>query len=128
LTVTLVPQGMRQASSLNHGIERRIIVTRKATSSFFDSLANNFSDKAKNQGEYYTFIDMVLGADCFSIIGRTGVCATVWEDVMGPNGEIGMVGATGGVAGRTRRWLFQTSCQADAAHIYNICAVGGRTI
>lgn len=127
LTVTFPPSGMRQASALNHGIQRRIIVTRKLSTSFLENLANLGQDnKGQPKDQYYTFLDIVLGADCFQIIGRTGVCATVWEDISGPNGEVGMVGPTGGVAGRTRRWLFQMGCQADASYVYNLCAIGGR--
>ena len=127
LTVTFPPSGMRQASALNHGIERRIIITRKMSTTFLQNLANLGQDnKAQLKDQYVTFLDIVLGADCFQIIGRTGVCATVWEDISGPNGEIGMVGPTGGVAGKHRRWLFQMACQADASYVYNLCAVGGR--
>ena len=128
LTVTTPAPGMRQASSLYHGIERRIIVTRKATPSIFsiNALANlaGSGNTRANDDNNYVFLDIILGAACFSKVGRTGVCANVWEDIAGPNGEVGMVGATGGVAGRTRKWLFQTGGQSDANWVFSLCAIG----
>ena len=124
LTVTMPAAGMRQASSLYHGIERRIIVTRKAASSpTMFSLANFTGGNKDSDENNYIFLDIILGAACFSKIGRTGVCANVWEDIAGPNGEVGRVGPTGGVAGRTRKWLFQTGCQADANWVFSLCAI-----
>jgi hypothetical protein len=108
LTVTSPPPGMRQASALNHGVEKRIIVTRKP-------LSNETSD-----GQV-VLLDVVLGAQCFSKIGRTGICVNVWEDIMG---ESGVMPAVGGVSGRTRKWLFQTGRAGDCDWIFGLVGVG----
>jgi len=44
-------------------------------------------------------LDVQLGESCFERVARTGIAMSVWEDVVGPNGEVGVVGAVGGVSG-----------------------------
>ena len=66
-------------------------------------------------------LDVVLGSGCFSKIGRTGIAVNVWEDITGSNGE---VPAVGGVSGRTRKWMIQCRCAADANWIFGLVAVG----
>ena len=51
----------------------------------------------KTKGE--VLLDEQLGESCFERIARTGIAVSVWEDVLGPNGEVGVVNAVGGVAG-----------------------------
>lgn len=112
LTVTEPPPGMRQACAVDQGIERRILVTRKAM-------------KPENPDEKVeVLLDVVLGANCFSMIGNKGVTCNIWEDVVGPNGEIGMVGAIGRVSGRTRKWCLQAGSVPEASWIYSLVAVG----
>jgi len=108
LDVTLPPPGMRQRSSLNTGIERRIVVRVNA-------------HKGK---EGVVLLDEVLGAGCFQQVSRTGIAVNVWEDITGDNGEVGQVGRTGGLSGRTRKWLFQTGSAAERNWIYSLCATG----
>jgi hypothetical protein len=101
---------MRQASALYHGIEKRIIVTRKPSD--------------RQPGPPIVLLDVVLGSGCFSKVGRTGIAINVWEDIVGDNGEVGMVGRAGGVSGRTRKWMFQCGCAGDANWIFGLVAVG----
>lgn len=49
----------------------------------------------KSQGE--TLLDATLGEQCFERVARTGIAVSVWEENMGPNGEVGHVHAVGGV-------------------------------
>ncbi len=51
----------------------------------------------KTKGE--VLLDVQLGESCFERVARTGIALSVWEDVVGPNGEVGVVGAVGGVGG-----------------------------
>ena len=51
----------------------------------------------KTKGE--VLLDVQLGESCFERVARTGIAISVWEDVVGPNGEVGVVGAVGGVSG-----------------------------
>ncbi|ESZ91156.1 hypothetical protein SBOR_8467 [Sclerotinia borealis F-4128] len=112
LTVTTPPPGMRQACAVDQGIERRILVTRKPM-------------KPENPDESVeVLLDIVLGADCFSMIGNKGVTCNVWEDIVGPNGEVGMVGPVGRVSGRTRKWCLQTGSVPEASWIYSLVSVG----
>jgi hypothetical protein len=110
LTVTPPPPGRRPNSTLKHGLEKHIIVTRRE---------HNHPD-----GPGEIIIDEVLGANCFQMVGVKGVMATIWDDIRGPNGEVGMIGARGGVSGRQRKYLFQTSWVASANWIYSICSAG----
>ncbi|KAG4027531.1 hypothetical protein MFRU_029g00550 [Monilinia fructicola] len=112
LTVTTPPPGMRQACAVDQGIERRIIVTRKPMK------PDNPDEKVE------VLLDVVLGANCFSMIGNKGVTCNVWEDVVGPNGEVGMVGEIGRVSGRTRKWCLQTGSVPEASWIYSLVSVG----
>lgn len=60
----------------------------------------------KTKGE--VLLDAQLGETCFERVARTGIAMSVWEDVVGPNGELGVVNAVGGVgAGRTRVYMLQ---------------------
>ncbi|KAG9240094.1 hypothetical protein BJ878DRAFT_431047 [Calycina marina] len=106
LDITVPPAGMRQRSSLYTGIERRIVVRVNA-----------------HKGEEgVVILDEVLGTSCFQQISRTGIAVNVWEDISDDNGEVGRVGKTGGVSGRTRKWLLQTGSAAERNWIYSLCA------
>lgn len=60
----------------------------------------------KTKGE--VLLDVQLGESCFERVARTGIALSVWEDVVGPNGEVGVVGAVGGVGGgRVRVYMIQ---------------------
>lgn len=60
----------------------------------------------KTKGE--VLLDVQLGESCFERVARTGIALSVWEEVVGPNGEIGVVGAVGGVGGgRARVYMIQ---------------------
>ena len=60
----------------------------------------------KTKGE--VLLDVQLGESCFERVARTGIAVSVWEDVVGPNGEVGVVNAIGGVAGgRVRVYMIQ---------------------
>ena len=63
----------------------------------------------KTKGE--VLLDAQLGESCFERVARTGIAVSVWEDVVGPNGEVGVAGAVGGVAGgRAKVYMIQV-CQ-----------------
>ncbi|KAI4188502.1 MAG: hypothetical protein L6R41_002102 [Letrouitia leprolyta] len=60
----------------------------------------------KTKGEI--LLDATLGETCFERVGRQGIAVCVWEDIVGPNGELGTVGAVGGVgAGRAKVYMIQ---------------------
>lgn len=70
------------------GMEKRILVS------------------GKSKGE--TILDVTLGESCFERVARTGIAMSVWEEAIGPNGEIGHVGAVGGVNGaRSKVYMIQ---------------------
>jgi hypothetical protein len=60
----------------------------------------------KSAGEI--LLDACLGESCFERIARTGIAVSVWEEMVGPNGEVGVVAAVGGVGGtRSRIYMLQ---------------------
>ncbi|KAL8706641.1 MAG: hypothetical protein Q9201_000338 [Fulgogasparrea decipioides] len=62
--------------------------------------------RGKTKGEI--LLDATLGETCFERVGRQGIAVSVWEDIVGPNGEVGTVGAVGGVgAGRAKVYMIQ---------------------
>jgi hypothetical protein len=125
---------MRQASSLYNGLEKRVLVTRKAIVTFSPSrdpdleTISEEGDKGEERREgekpNVVLLDVILGANCFSRIGNNGIACNIWEDVIGDNGEVGMIGAYGGVSGRTRKWLFDTGNKRDADWIFGLLAMG----
>ena len=83
----------RPMSSVHQGLnEKRILV------------------HGKTKGE--VLLDVQLGESCFERVARTGIALSVWEDVVGPNGEVGVVGAVGGVGGgRATVYMIQVRLQ-----------------
>lgn len=73
------PEGRPMTSAHQGPYEKRILV------------------HGKTKGE--VLLDVQLGESCFERVARTGIALSVWEDVVGPNGEVGVVGAVGGVGG-----------------------------
>lgn len=148
LTVQAPPPGMRQTSSLYNGIQKRVTVMAKYGGAKDDqegdgkrdsnplSLANRrFSMLGqKKQGEeeyaedvrkYHIILDAIIGGHCFQRYQKTGIAINVWEDTIGPNGEIGLVRSTGGVGtGKSSKWMFQFGTAEETAWIYALC--GGR--
>jgi hypothetical protein len=62
----------------------------------------------KSNGE--TLLDATLGESCFERVARSGIAVSVWEDIVGPAGEVGTVGAVGGVSGaKARVYMIQAS-------------------
>jgi hypothetical protein len=110
LTVT-PPDGRRQRSTLHNGLEKRILVTLRP--------------HGHKDGPGKVIIDEVLGSRCFQQLGIKGVMCTIWQDIRGPNGELGMIGATGGVSGRQQKWLFQAKMGAHASQILGLVTEGG---
>ncbi|MCJ1226884.1 hypothetical protein MMC12_003539 [Toensbergia leucococca] len=73
----------------------------------------------KTKGEI--LLDVCLGESCFERVARTGIALSVWEDVVGPNGEVGVVGAVGGVGGgRARVYMIQMKSEAETAYTFSI--------
>lgn len=86
------PDGRPNSSGYQGSNEKRILVN------------------GKTQGE--VLLDVRLGESCFERVARTGIALSVWEDVVGPNGEVGVVGAVGGVGGgRARVYMIQVRCR-----------------
>lgn len=138
LTIESPPLGMRQASTLYSGIEKRITVVSKSADSKSESIeAPNSHNRRMSWGgmlgpkkeaeedeKSHILLDVVVGSYCVKKQGLTGIVINVWEDLVGDNGEVGMVGANGGLSGRTRKWLFQFATKDEASWIYVV--LGGR--
>ncbi|KAF2204004.1 hypothetical protein GQ43DRAFT_496741 [Delitschia confertaspora ATCC 74209] len=73
----------------------------------------------KTHGE--TLLDVTLGESCFERIARTGIAVSVWEDVVGTNGELGGVAAVGGVSGaRARVFMIQMTAERQCAYAFSL--------
>ncbi|KAL8694948.1 MAG: hypothetical protein Q9218_000519 [Villophora microphyllina] len=73
----------------------------------------------KTKGEI--LLDATLGETCFERVARQGIGVSVWEDIIGPNGEVGTVGAVGGVgAGRLKVYMIQMKNEAEATYTFSI--------
>ncbi|GAB7333095.1 hypothetical protein MBLNU13_g04767t1 [Cladosporium sp. NU13] len=77
----------------------------------------------KTKGE--TLIDATLGESCFERVARTGIAVSVWEEQVGPNGELGQVGAVGGVNGaRAKVYMVQMKSERDTAYTFGLGGSG----
>ncbi|KAF2749404.1 hypothetical protein M011DRAFT_398968 [Sporormia fimetaria CBS 119925] len=64
--------------------------------------------EGKSAGE--TLLDVTLGESSFERVARTGIAVSVWEDVVGPDGQVGTAAAVGGVSGaRATVYMIQVS-------------------
>lgn len=55
-------------------------------------------------------LDVTLNESCFERIARLGIAVSVWEDIVGPNGQPVVAPKTGGVGGaRARVFMIQVS-------------------
>jgi len=126
ITIGPAPPGMRQASSLYTGIPKRVTLMQCHDEKPTNIINRRFSiggvrDENKSPSIYF---DGVLGSRCFSRVQRVGIVMNVWEEMIGPNGEIGMAGAVGGVSGRQRKWMFQCSNSSQARWIFALLGGG----
>ncbi|KAI9760472.1 MAG: hypothetical protein M4579_001666 [Chaenotheca gracillima] len=87
LSITRPPEGFDRYGLV--GNEKRILVNGKTADE--------------------VLLDVCLGESCFERVARTGIALSVWEEIVGPNGEIGQVGAVGGVGGKTKVYMIQVS-------------------
>ncbi|KAL8953484.1 MAG: hypothetical protein Q9222_000688 [Ikaeria aurantiellina] len=95
-------ESMTRPSSAHQGINEKRIVVR-----------------GKTKGEI--LLDATLGETCFERVGRQGIAVSVWEDIIGPNGEVGTVGAVGGVgAGRAKVYMIQMKGEAETTYTFSI--------
>lgn len=96
LTVMLPPRPDPEAPAdpRTTGKEKRIIIN------------------GKTKGE--VLLDATLGESCFERVARTGIAVSVWEEDVGPDGEV-MVKAVGGVVGaRARVYMVQMKSVSHA--------------
>ncbi|KAF1844472.1 uncharacterized protein K460DRAFT_358068 [Cucurbitaria berberidis CBS 394.84] len=85
----------------SHTQERRIVVT------------------GKTKGEI--LLDVTLSETCFERVARSGIAISVWEDVIGENGEVGSVAKTGGVSGaRARVFMVQMKNERECAYCFGL--------
>lgn len=99
LTVSNPPPNMRPESSQNYGVLKRITVTRKKLHMGSPSGLNT---------EALTILDLAVGVGCFNLVARKGVLMHDWRDIRGNDGQVGVIGSTGGVSATMGKWLFQT--------------------
>jgi hypothetical protein len=61
-----------------------------------------------------TLLDVTLSESCFERVARSGIAVSVWEDILGPDGQVGRAGITGGVSGaRARVFMIQVCAAYD---------------
>jgi hypothetical protein len=73
--------------------------------------------KTKNE----ILLDVTLSESCFERVARSGIAVSVWEDVVGDDGQVGRVGKTGGVSGaRARVFMVQMKSERECAYCYGL--------
>ncbi|KAK3370119.1 hypothetical protein B0H63DRAFT_307881 [Podospora didyma] len=99
------PPGVRQELTLNHGMEKRIVVTHATK---------------KTGDKPLILLDAVLGSKCFSMLGTKGIMCSVWENLRDEEGNVGVAPATGGLSGKVTKWCFQCKSRQQADWIMNM--------
>ncbi|KAI4206014.1 MAG: hypothetical protein LQ346_001324 [Caloplaca aetnensis] len=95
------------------------LLTRPSTSRGQGTNEKRIVVCGKTKGE--VLLDATLGETCFERVGRQGIAVSVWEDIIGPNGELGTVGAVGGVgAGRAKVYMIQMKGEAETTYTFSI--------
>ncbi|KAK5656188.1 hypothetical protein OQA88_4948 [Cercophora sp. LCS_1] len=105
LHISRPPPGVRQELRLNHGMEKRIIVTHATKKA------------AENP---VILLDAVLGSKCFSMLGTKGIMCSVWENLRDEDGNVGVAPATGALAGKVTKWCFQCKSVQQADWIMHL--------
>ena len=124
LSVTSPPPSMRHASSLNHGIPKRITVVQAQREDDLPiDLQEDPAGSSKRRSDAVVWLDVVLGSRNFMKYGRNGIAFEIWEDIKGDDGVVGGIPAVGGASGRSRKWMFQTQRTGDCLWILGL--VGG---
>ena len=66
-------------------------------------------------------LDVTLSESCFERVARSGIAVSVWEDLVGRDGEVGRVADTGGVMGsRARVFMVQMKSERECAFCYSL--------
>lgn len=78
----------------------------------------------KSKGEL--LLDVTLGETAFERVARTGIAVSVYEENMGPNGEVGRVGAVGGVLS-ARTTVYMVQMKSVSISPGSLCVRGKRT-
>jgi hypothetical protein len=99
LTVSTPPPSMRPETSQYYGILKRITVTKKKL--------HMGSPQGPNPDPQVMF-DAAVGVGCFNLVARKGVLMHDWRDIRGSDGQVGVIGSTGGVAATMDKWLIST--------------------
>lgn len=99
LTVSTPPPDMRPETSQDYGILRRITVTRKKL---------HFGSPQGPNPEAVVICDIAVGVGCFNLIARKGIVMHHWRDIRGNDGQVGVIGSTGGVSATMGKWCFYT--------------------
>lgn len=85
----------------DHTSEKRIVVTSKAKGT--------------------VLLDVTLSESCFERVARSGIAVSIWEDLVGEDGEIGRVAKTGGVSGaRARVFMIQMKSERECAYCFGL--------
>jgi hypothetical protein len=133
ITIGPVPPGMQPSSPLYNGRTTRVTLTaipkeEKPTTIFSKRFSLTGSPtperKGSDGGEGHINFDAVMGSRSFNRIGVVGIVMNVWEELIGPNGEVGMAAASGGVSGKQRRWMFQCQNRDQAKWIFALLGGG----
>ncbi|KAH7309486.1 hypothetical protein B0I35DRAFT_440084 [Stachybotrys elegans] len=105
LQIRRPPPGWHQALRADHGLEKRITVTK---------IPKKDSDKPT------ILLDAVLGSGCFSAMGSRGIVCGVWEEPKSKDGEAVPAPATGATGGNIKKWCFQCASVADASWVLRL--------
>ncbi|KAM7215106.1 hypothetical protein V8F06_009500 [Rhypophila decipiens] len=102
--------GTHQELTLNHGMEKRVIVTTIPKKSMM----------GEEKEKPLILLDAVLGSKSFAMIGSRGVMCSVFENLRDEDGRVGVAPRSGALAGRVARWCFQCKNNLQAAWIIQV--------
>lgn len=126
IVIGVPPPGVFPDTRLDYGVLKHLTLTQHTVErpKLLDKHLG-ITNTPKENKERVVFFDSVLGARRFTRVNKIGIVMNVEEEVVGPNGEIGMPGAVGGIGHRQRKWMFKCSNSTQAGWIFSLLGGGG---
>lgn len=126
IVIGVPPPGVFPDTRLDYGVLKHLTLTQHTVErpKLLDKHLG-ITNPPKENKERVVFFDSVLGARRFTRVNKIGIVMNVEEEVVGPNGEIGMPGAVGGIGQRQRKWMFKCSNSTQAGWIFSLLGGGG---
>ncbi|OBT62688.1 hypothetical protein VE03_07493 [Pseudogymnoascus sp. 23342-1-I1] len=118
--------GMSEVSGLNNGVPKQVTLIQHAGEKpwILNKHLGTTNTQNDNKEPAVVFYDGVNGSRAFTRVNKIGIVMNVQQEVYGPNGEIGIPGAAGGVGIRQRKWMFKSPNATQCGWVFSLLGGG----